>query len=533
MKTVRGKPAGASQKGSTLLIAMLILGALSILGATVAVVSIGDRNLSRYDRHSMEALAAAETGVAFAKRSIKDMVAPMTDEDADGRPDFRLSDTLSWGGSYSVIAEASDIKGAGITAYQANGFSIIAEGNYRGATRRIRSDIVHDSFLKYARFVSQTSLTYSCDANVTGEVFANGNLNIPCSCGANRQCSFLEMVSVTGEIPNAACGDFYRGFVTDAEPIDLEHSFDWDDVRDRARGLGADNSCEAYGSIGIYISLPGTDPLGLGAQAPPDFNILVFDNFNYQDITTAPPDTLVRYNGALVINPQTGQALRNNEFNGIIFFEGDGFVRGSLDGVSARSVSIYATDDVFVRNHIITGHTGYDLISGLPNGTGDPVNVGLIAEDYVFIHANTPRVLRVDATFFSRTNTWRSSGTLADHPQAPPGPLDLDLDGIPGETPVNNDPVNGEGWDELNIDGDTWVLNISGGIITVGSGSAYPWNATTVLENADGPTRRYNYDMDLTGYPPPCFPIPLNLYKEVAWTEIFNARAPLADFLPN
>ena len=40
----------SSNRGSTLLLAMLILGALSILGATVAVVSMGDRNLSRYER---------------------------------------------------------------------------------------------------------------------------------------------------------------------------------------------------------------------------------------------------------------------------------------------------------------------------------------------------------------------------------------------------------------------------------------------------------------------------------------------------
>ncbi|MBD3162573.1 MAG: hypothetical protein GF346_09435 [Candidatus Eisenbacteria bacterium] len=519
--------------GSSLLIAMLILGALSMLGASIAVVSMSDRNLSRYERHSVEALAAAETGVAFAKRSIKDMVAPMGDEDEDGRPDFRLNDTLSWGGSYEVIAEASDIKGLGITAYQSNGFTIVSEGRFRGAARRVKSEIVHDSFLKYARFVSNTSLTYACDANITGEVFANGDLNIPCGCGGGSDCTFLEMVSVTGDIPNAACGNFHRGYVTDAEPIDLENSFDWTDVRNKARGLGPDNACENKGSIGIYIDLPWTDPLGLAGQPGADNNVLVFENFDFQDLVTAPPDTVVRYGGDLVINPNTGQALRYSEFNGIIFFEGDGYVRGEMDGISAHSVTVYATDDVFVRNHVITGHTGYDPATRLPNQSGDPVNIGLVANDRIYIHRYTPRVVRIDAMFLSRTDTWQALGSVGDHPVAPGGPLDLDLDGIFGETPVNNDPVAGAGWDEMNITADTWVLNISGGIITVGGGSAYPWNDGNVLANADGPTRRYNYDMDMTSYPPPCFPVPLNLYKDVSWTEIFDVRAPLADFLPN
>jgi len=519
--------------GNTLLLALLILAALAILGGSIAVVTMGDRNLSRYERHSVEALAAAETGVAFAKRSIKDLVAPMADEDSDGHPDFRLSDTLSWDGSYHVIAEASDIKGVGITAYQANGFTIVSEGEFRGAKRRVKVEIVHDSFLKYARFTALGDLTYACDANITGEVYVYGDLNVPCGCASGRHDRFLELVSVVGDIPNAGCADFFRGYVTDAEPIDLQNSFDWGDVRDKARGLGADNACEKKGNIGVYISLPGTDPLGLASQASPNQNVLVFERFDFQDLTTAPPDTVVRYNGSLVINPQTGQALRFSDFNGMIFFEGDASIRGTLDGVSARSMTVYATDDIWICHNLITGHSGYDPTTRLPNSTGDPVNLGLVAEDYLYLHANTPRVLRVDAMLLSRTSTWAGQGSEADHPTAGPGPLDLDLDGIFGESPRNNDPVAGEGWDETVINSNTWVLNISGGIITNVGGNAAPWNNSGVLANASGPTRRYNYDLDLTSYPPPCYPVPLNLYRDVSWTEITDVRPELASHLPD
>ena len=34
------------------------------------VLCLGERNLSRYDRHSLTALAAAESGVAYAKNAI-------------------------------------------------------------------------------------------------------------------------------------------------------------------------------------------------------------------------------------------------------------------------------------------------------------------------------------------------------------------------------------------------------------------------------------------------------------------------------
>ena len=105
--------------------------------------------------------------------------------------------------------------------------------------------------------------------------------------------------------------------------------------------------------------------------------------------------------------------------------------------------------------------------------------------------------------------------------------------GITGESPCNNDPVPGMGWDELNITSSTWVLNIHGPIITDNGGSAWPWNAGSVLAGASGPTRRYTYDMDITEYPPPCFPVPLNLWKDVSWTEIFETDSTLASYLPN
>lgn len=518
----------SEREGSMLLLALLVLATLSVLATTAVVTSMGDRNLSRYDRESVQALGAAETGVAFAKRAIVDQTAQMEDSDGDGHPDFTLSDSLSWGGSYNVLAEASDIKGLGITAYQSNGFTIVSEGSYHGIRRRVKMAIVHDSFLKFARFVSANDLSYACDALVSGEAYAGHNLVIPCNCASGHEDQFLESVYAVNDIPNPTCATFFRGYVTHADTIDISNSFNWTDIRNKARGLGADNSCERHGNIGIYIRLTTTDPLHLHSQAAPNQDVLLLDKFDFSNTTLAPPDTLITYNNVAVPNPNTGGSLRRSQFNGIIFFDSSGKLKGTCDGVSGRNLTFYFNGTCTVMWDIICGHTGFNPVTRLPNNSGDPVNIALVAESYIAMEAGTPKTLRVDAALFSRTSNWRGLGDLYSHPNGV-NPGDLDLDGITGETPVNNDPTQGDGWDEAHVGNSTWVLNITGPIITVTTGDAQPWNAVV----GDGPTRRYNYDLDMTDYPPPCFPIPLNLWKDVSWTEIFDLSGPLADNLPH
>lgn len=521
----------SNERGSALVLALLVLGSLSMIGTSLVLSSVAERRTSGYYRDSLKALAAAETGLAFGKRTIQDMSVTMTDSDGDGYADFAMSDTLSWSAAYDVVGEATDITGLGIAAFRSNGFTVLAEGRYNGAVRRVKAEIVHDSFLKYARFVSSTGTSYSCGAVLTGEVYVGGDLGVAAGCGASA-IQFLEFVAAVGDIPNANSAIFYRGYVTGADPIDLANSTDFNVVRDKARGLYAECDCEGIGEVGIYFNIGGgTDPLNIGATG----NVLDFSLFDYCNTTLAAPDTVITYNGAAVINTVSGQPMLTSEFNGIIFFEIDAPIKGTLDGKSAHSLSVYATDDVMIHDCIITGHTGFDAGTGLPTGGGEPINVGLIAYDYIYLHRNTPRVLRIDAALMSCTENWRcEGGVISDHPScAGTGPLDLDLDGITGETPFNNDPMPGAGWDELNITNSTWVLNICGPIITDDGGSAWPWNDGGVLAGASGPTRRYNYDMDVTEYPPPCFPVPLNLWKDVSWTEIFETDSTLVTYLPN
>lgn len=305
---------------------------------------------------------------------------------------------------------------------------------------------MHDSYLKFARFCSANDLSYDCATVVTGRVYCGHNLNIPCGCGGGRQCVFLEDVSVVGTINNADCAQFLRGYVENADSIDLNNSIDWTEVRNKARGIATVSACEGRGTVGIYINLPGTDPLHLHTQAAPDADILVFNRFDFYNTTLQPPDTVMTYGGAAVMNTVTGSRLLTRDFNGIVFFEGDAGCHGTLDGVSGHALSVYGTHYNIVYNSIITGHTGFDPVTRLPNGTGDPVNVGLVADDYIGMDQHSPRVLTVDAALLSRKSDWRGLGNENDHPVAGPGPLDLDMDGINGESPFNNDPLPGEGW---------------------------------------------------------------------------------------
>ncbi len=509
----------AQERGSALILAVIALGALSALGITLVLMSTSDRRSARYERDHSDALNAAETGVALAKRRIQDQDLTFIDEDSDGYPDFRLVDTLDNGGAYDVFGESSeDVSAGSLSPFSGDFFTLSAEGDVRGAVRRVQSVIQHDSFLKYARLVSIQGTSYACGAVLTGEVYVGTDLGVPTGCTTAKKAMFLEFVAAHGKVQNPNEGIFYKGYSDSAAAIDLQASVDFNKMREKSKGTAAYCDCEGDGRVGIYMSY---DPLQIGANGTIDFS--KFD-FRYFDSAVS-PDTIIRYDGQVLRDTTTSAPMLIDDFNGLIFYEGDAYVKGRLQGISARSVTIYATDDVIIEGDIVTGTEGFDPITRLPTGAGNPVNLGLIGNNYVYI-GNTPRVLNIDAALMAVNHNWRCvNSAQSAHPVAPTGNYDLDRDGIVGESPVNNDPDAGTGWNEVITAANqstTWVLNINGPIITYDGGSASPWSDASVIGTAPGPTRRYNYDLDITDFPPPCFPVPLNLWKDLSWTEVYE-----------
>ncbi len=518
-----------SERGGALIVTLMILGAMALLGTAIVFNAMSDRSVSRYGRDAADALAAAETGIAVAENALKTLTAPLEDADGDGYFDFELADTLDWGGHYRVIGEATEIRGIdAVSAYRSQGFNLVSEGNVRGAKRRVQVEFAKESFLKFARFVATTGTGYGCRDDVEAELYVGGNLNIA-TCAVGEQPRFLEHVTVTGDINNPTGAEFMRGFTEHAPEIDILGSVDFDEIADQARGSGTRSACEYGGAVGLYVNLPTTDPIGISSTGD-WLNLSLFD---FHDTTTSPGNTIITYNGVPCENVTTGAPLRLEDFNGIIFFARDAHVFGTMDGRSGHSMSIYADRDVYVEGSIYTGTTGFDAGTGAPNGTGDPVNLGLIGHYYVYL-GDVPQIVQIDAAIMAVRRNWRARNPgMSAHPPMLTGPVDLDMDQIVGETPVNHDPDPFTGWDELNLTTDHWVLNLNGPLITYDGASAVPWSSGTVEGIAAGRiTWQYNYDHDIREFPPPCFPNPLNSWKRVSWREIFDGEGDLASHLP-
>ncbi|NNE09666.1 MAG: hypothetical protein HKN20_13985 [Gemmatimonadetes bacterium] len=511
-----------NERGSSLLLALVVLTVVALAGIGLALTTVSDRYVSSFDRESANALHSAEAGLAITKQLIIDEAFTFTDSDGNGQPDFVHTDSLPWGDRFEVFGEANISVAAAEGPYGAPTMDLYVNAFSNRGVRQIYSQIGHGSFLDYARFVQDEGTSYSCAAVQAGKVFVGGDLDAPAkSCDAGAENIFLEDVEVVGIVNDPENAIFMGALQTGVDTIDWLGSIDFDAVRQKAMGLCSNcSNCDGFGEVGIYMN---EDPLGIGTNGEIDFSLFDF-------YTLLGSDTVISYNGVNVPNRLNGNPLKSREFNGIIFYEGDGFVRGTLDGTSGRSITVWAADNVWVMSHIQCGYVGYDEVTRLPNGTGDPVNVGLIGYNHIYIEKFTPQILFIDAAIVAVNENWEifneGLGTHS-HTEPPAGNYDLDLDGIVGETPVNDYPYEGVGWDEVVTAAnakDTWLLQITGPIITRYNGSAGAWDSPAVLKDAVGPTQIYSYDLDIVDFPPPCFPLPVGSWRNLAWSEVVEVR---------
>jgi Tfp pilus assembly protein PilV len=228
------------------------------------------------------------------------------------------------------------------------------------------------------------------------------------------------------------------------------------------------------------------------------------------------------------------------DFNGVIFagaVDGDGGVtqRSSVKvkgTVQKQSVSVVATDDAFVWGNTYGGTTNGDFVRNGRSpgtdttGTGDPVNVALVARNHIRVARDAPRILEFETALCAIDGTISPESTTAN-PAVDPyvgGDLtgwDLDMDGA---IQTNNS----DGWNELTLapthSGQTiseslWHLRTMGPLICKTSPSMGRWASYPGSFSSPPRNRMYGYDHDIVDHEPPAFPAALNVNTTSAWTE--------------
>jgi len=531
------KPLFNKESGMALATALFMIAVVSVLGATFLSGIIYEGWNAQHWRKSTQAFYLAEAAAHKAVRLLREQEIadfPYSENDitlGNGRYDLGIS-IENW------EIELDDDEGS--NAHAKETYKITTVGEVSGVKRGIEIGYKRDTFLRYSRFVQRADLNLDSNAEVNGDVLAGEDLNL-----GGYAVIFAEDVSFGDAINNEFNGVFLGNLTQDANPADLQMSVDLDYYMNLAQG-----NIPGKGT-GVYLGFSGVIDLSLF------------------DCSSGAP----LYNGVAL----------PNDFNGIVYVEGDAYVEGILEG---QSLTVIASDDVVVTDHIRTGSTvnlddwtqtgninfnsqeGLEQIQtvslddmitekadyvvklrttgrkwnevkmelkedgevigvtyltrrpGSPNkaiedqemfedegltvlisslsldpsvhnysatisyqssGVGDnptrirvykgePVNIGLVAKDNVYIAPQAPKQLVVDAALLARDGSWHALGSDWSHP------------------------------DEYDS---SWQLTIKGPIITAVGGSSGPWSEY-------GGTREYNYDEDILSNPPPNFPVPIN-----------------------
>ena len=180
-------------------------------------------------------------------------------------------------------------------------------------------------------------------------------------------------------------------------------------------------------------------------------------------------------------------SLPRSQFNGVLFINGDVFIRGSLRGTS---LTVVASDDIFAVHNI--------LCVGTEAGGDTPVTLGLIAQDKFYLWRYCPTRLTLNAVIIAldnhppelglpfqdpdyRSSSWSALGPAGLHPG-------VDANGNPAS----------------NLDLANWTFNLLGGIITRNGGGfaldgSHGW--------AEGKNHIYTFNQNNVFNPPPYFPM--------------------------
>jgi hypothetical protein len=189
-------------------------------------------------------------------------------------------------------------------------------------------------------------------------------------------------------------------------------------------------------------------------------------------------------------------------------------------------MSVVATDDGYFYGNTYAGTTNGDFVRDGQHpqndrpGTGDPINVALVAYDNLRMAADAPRILEVECASAAVNGQIGVESTTAN-PAVAPGSTgwDLNMNGVIETT-------NSDGWNELTLQprngGQTvseaiWHLMTQGPFISNTSPTMGRWATYPSLYANNPHNRSYGYNSDIVEYAPPAFPAALSKYQPGAW----------------
>jgi hypothetical protein len=554
-----GRTGRHAREGSILLHAVIGLLVLLTLSLTLLLVSRAMVGHSLRRLQTEQAQAAAEAACARGMAMLEQGAIPAIPYTATNlslgrrKMDLRVVSLGSTaGGGYSTAKY--EIRGTGYA------------GNRR---RAVALGTNHDSFLSYSRFLQTGGVGYNGGATLTGKVYCGGDLTL-----SGSPVHFYEDVAVTGRVVNRSNGVFHKALQEGVAPIALTNSMDVATYRTLAQQAGMyfnaatatidlslfdfSTSPPKYGTTTLSAAFNGvifgeTDVSVSGVLEGRSVSIVAGDDIIISDNirTGTTRSSVVSLSPRLTFSASAGvESVQtvglNSLMSGIrtavtfrtkgskwqrlvMYLREDGASIGvatiqrppSTNGTERETASILARKQLDPSLHTYTAEIHYwstgagNTIVWVDVASGDPVNVDLIAKDYVYLSASTPRVLTVDAALFARDNNWRplddTDGTDSDGSHwTCTGTWDLDQDGT-------IETLNEDGFNEANCGSSTWVLNINGPIVTKNGGSAGAWSHYGDSLNKN--TRRYNYDDDIVYFQPPQFPIILSRWAVLYWRE--------------
>jgi hypothetical protein len=296
------------ESGMSLVIAIMMIAILSVVGATFMSGVIYEGRNAQHWRKSTQAFYLAEAAAHKAVRLLREQDIedfPYSENDValgDGRYDLAIN-LENW-----VINLDG---GEGSDAYATETYKITTAGYVSGVKRGIEIGYKRDTFLRFSRFVQSADLNYDSNSEIEGDVLAGEDLNL-----GGYVVVFAEDVSFGDAINNEFNGVFLGNLTQDADPVNLQTSVDLDYYMELALG-----NISGKGT-GVYLGCSSIIDLSL------------FDCSS--GVTT--------YDGVEL----------PNDFNGIVYVEGDAYVEGILEG---QSITVIASDDVVITDHIRTGST--------------------------------------------------------------------------------------------------------------------------------------------------------------------------------